>query len=145
MTTPDTDYLAVIPLVVAQLKDALGSDVQVLEAADLAGLEEAQQPTPAVHVIYDGDVVGESLSNGKQAIDHRLMLVVVVDNTRQGDGGESSRQEAGPLMASVIKAVAGWKPSNDYSAMKRTNGLRPGYTDRHAYFPLVFLTRLTTR
>lgn len=67
----DNDFLAMEPLLVQIVRDAVAGQVpavHVLTEADLKGVEEAKQFTPAVHVLYGGFTVADVRSDGRAAI-----------------------------------------------------------------------------
>ena len=69
MSTAANDFLAVEPHIVARLQQALAGmspAVQVLTGAELAGIKEAAQRTPAVHVIWGGFRLLETRTDGSR-------------------------------------------------------------------------------
>lgn len=141
------DYLAAEALIIARLEDRLAADgVKVLAAADLAGVEERKQIVPAVHVLYDGDRLGQSVSRGIQhQVYQRWFAVVAVRNARGQATGAAARSAAGPLITKTIQALAGWAPSSDHQPLVRVSAPRPRFSPGgFAYFPLAFETRIET-
>ena len=62
------NFLAPEPFIVDRLKDALADlrpQVHVLTASDLALVKEESQPTPAVHVIWNGFRVADASRGGR--------------------------------------------------------------------------------
>lgn len=98
----------------ARLKEQLADvrpAVHVLTAADLAGVEEEKQLTPAVHLVYQRYRVVESRTDGRAArIAQTWMPVIAVRNTRTTRTGSAARNEAGALAALVTQALMGWQP-----------------------------------
>jgi len=101
---PD-NFLALEPLIVARLKSALPADVHVLSAADLAGIAESAQPTPAVHVLYRGYRVRDADVPAFAAIEQTWLTVIAARNLTDLASGSDARQAAGPLAADVIDAL----------------------------------------
>lgn len=144
-----TDYLAAERGIVTQLQAALDARVRVLTTADLAGVTEAKQFTPAVHVIYAGDSVptgdGARGNTGRpQKITQRWQAVVAVRNTAQPRSGAGARDSAGPLLSAVITALAGHVPAAGAGALHRANAVGPAYTPGFAYYPTEWTTEFYT-
>lgn len=135
-----TDHLAVEGLLIARI----GAQVQglraVLSAADLAGVSQTQQVTPAVHVLYAGDQVptGEGArgwTGTPQKINQHWMAVVAVRNARTQRSGEAARSDAGPLLSQLIAALAGYTLGPDFGPLMRVPAPQPAYDASWAYFP----------
>jgi hypothetical protein len=144
-----TNYLAAESLIIARLKAQVPTFRAVYGAADLAGVEERAQVTPAAHVIYDGDAVpgGEVNRAGAgaaQVVAQHWLVVVAVRNVRDTQGGQYTREEAGPLVSQTITALSGWKPSTDFRPLRRTSAPKPAFTNGFGYFPLMFEALLIT-
>lgn len=142
------DYLADEALIVARLKlKTTGFGNNVLNAADLAGVEQTKQITPAVFVIYIGDRLGKEAGRGiGQEVFQQWAVVVAVRNARSQRTGEGARSDAGPLMTEVIAALQGWEPATGRRPLKRIQApWRPKYSPGgYAEFPLAFETELNT-
>lgn len=142
---PD-DYLAAEPLIVQRAKDSL-TGIDVLTAAEVAGVKESAQPPRALHVVYMGDdLVNEVSDEGAvQVVKQRWALVVAVRNARNTRSGEGVRREAGPLIAQVLSLFSGWRPPEQgFGPLRRVRGPAPAYTPGFGYFPLVFTTTVAT-
>jgi hypothetical protein len=141
------DYLSAEPAIIARLKDQVPEMRGHFSASDLEGVVEAQQVTPAVHVLYYGDRVvsgsGTSSTGEMQCVDQLWYVVLAVRNARTPNTNEAVRADAGPLVSKVLKALQGWKPSALHGPLKRINGADPGFKAGFAYFPYLFQTRLT--
>lgn len=133
------NYLRIEALLRARIEASVAGLKAVLGAADLAGVSEAAQITPAVHVLYDGDEVvtrgGDSVA---VAVNQRWLVVVAVRNVRNQATGDAARAEAGELIWEVLRAVQGWQPAADLGPLARVNGPAPAYISGFAYFPLAF-------
>lgn len=140
---PENDYLAVEEHLVARLKQMLAGmspAVHVLTAADLEGVAEANQPVPAVHVIYRNFRVLESRADGRVSkLDHTWLAVTTTRNVARARSGAAARRDAGELMAKVGAALMGFRPPLTSSPLRLTPGPGPGYKAGFQYLPLAFL------
>ena len=138
------DYLAIQDLIVDRLAEEI-EEATVSDWSDYASMEESRIPTPAIYVIYQGDLFGQSGGRGAvQRVDHMWGVVVVVRNVanRRGD---QIRETAGPIMAKVIKALSGWTPSEEsFRPLERRQAKEPYYSAVVGYFPLMFSTGVIT-
>jgi len=143
ITPPENDFLAVEPHLVARLKDAmagLSPAVHVLTGADLAGIKEAAQRTPAVHLIWGGFRPLESRPDGKQArLDHTWLVVAAVRNVAGARAGAAARADAGPVMARAGAALMGYRPPGVAGPMRMTATQAAYYSAGFMYLPLAFL------
>lgn len=119
----------------------------ILSAIDLEGVKQKSQVIPAIHVLYADDVVVTSDKAGSgrgQTFDQLWNVVVVVRNVKDSTG-ESSRAAAGDIIDATLKALQGWTPSNDHTALHRTrSSFRTTYMNGFVYFPLQFSTKMMT-
>lgn len=142
-----TDYLALEPLLIERLR-AQTSLRHVLPAPDLAAVEEAEQFTPAVHVLWWGERVpqGRDARVGiEQIVGHTWLAVVAVRNAKDMRTGAGVRGEAGGLLAEVNAALQGWRPGPGWDALAKVSAPRPLYRGAFAYFPLAFEAVTYTR
>jgi len=135
-------FLSLEPALVERLKARLPDGVHVLTRADLAGVTEGSQPTPAVHVIYGGYRVAE---NGPMTlIEESWMTVVAVRNVRNVASGAGARDEVSTLLNDILDALDGQRLANGFRALRLASpSARPGYTGGYAYFPLFWTTSFT--
>lgn len=139
-------FLAPEPLIEARLKAVLPTGVHVLTAADLAGVEERQQVTPAVHVIYRGYRPTQDQGQGRiQEIEQTWWTVVAVRSVRDIKSGAGSREEAGPIVDATLEALMGWRPLDGFLPLKLAPATAPAYRAGFAYHPLGWTTRTTKR
>lgn len=123
--------------------------MRVLSADDLAGITEANQPTPAVHVIYDGFRVTQTNAQGKNAMTEQrwLAVVVVKHEGATAKAAAESKIRAAPHVDAVLSALMGWWPN----ARPGTPGLAlatpPKPVRRHPfyYFPLAFTADVSVK
>jgi hypothetical protein len=126
----------------AQLAD-LVPRVHVLSSADLAGVTEATQPTPAVHVVYHGYRVTESRSDGRGArLEQTWLATVATRNVRDLRTGGAARLDAGQIAARVASALMGFKPTPASKPLRLVDAPAAGYGDGFAYMPLAFVGEL---
>lgn len=133
---PLTDFLAAGALIKERLRAALPPKVFVMDSVDLKGITEAQQPAPAVHVLFRGfSVVGDNAAWG--AFLQRWATVVVVHNVASLPSPESKELEAGPLMMSVINSLRPWAPGVEHlEALKLDTPIPPAFKAGFAYYPI---------
>ena len=144
-TTPHpNNFLEPEAHIVAQLKEALAGvkpAVHVLTAADLAKVKEENQPTPAVHVVWNGFRVLQAREDGAAArLDHTWLVVAAVRNVRTLKSGEDARTAAGDLAARAGAALMGYRPPNVAGPMRLAPAPGSGISPAgFMYLPLAFL------
>jgi len=135
------DFLVAGPALIARLKAQLPPGVFVLSAKDLAGVKEAAQQAPAVHVIYNAYAPKQGANGAWSGIEQTWLTVVVVRNVVSLATAEAPMAEAGPLMAGVIGALSMWVPSGavDFQSIHLKPSPPAGYTRAgFAYFPIAW-------
>ena len=144
-TTPHpNNFLEPEAHIVARLKDALAGvkpAVHVLTAADLAKVKEENQPTPAVHVVWNGFRVLQAWEDGAAArLDHTWLVVAAVRNVRTLQSGQDARVAAGELAARAGAALMGYRPPNVAGPMRLAPAPGSGISPAgFMYLPLAFL------
>lgn len=144
-TTPHpNNFLEPEAHIVAQLKEALAGvkpAVHVLTAADLAKVKEENQPTPAVHVVWNGFRVLQAREDGAAArLDHTWLVVAAVRNVRTLQSGQDARAAAGELAARAGAALMGYRPPNVAGPMRLAPAPGSGISPAgFMYLPLAFL------
>ena len=144
-----SEFLAAEPLLTARLIERL-ADLDpvpaVLSAADLAGVAEEQQVTPAVHLVYGGHRIAQDTAQGLVVeLEQTWHTVVAVRNVRTTRSGQAARADAGVIMDTVFGAFSGWKPGAGMRALRPTNPPRAGYSKGFIYYPLSWMLRLQMR
>lgn len=135
------DFLAAGPVLVDRLKAELPPTVFVLSAKDLAGVKEAAQQAPAVHVIYTTFAPKQGAGGAWSGVEQTWLTVVVVRNVSSLAGAEAPMAEAGPLMAGVVGALSMWVPPGhaDFQGLHLKPSPPVGYTRAgFAYFPIAW-------
>ena len=139
----DNDFLAVESHLVERVKAAVAGMspfVHVLTAAELASVAEANQPTPAVHIVYGNFRVIESRGDGHVTrLDHTWLAITATRNVSDQRTGEAARREASALMARAGAALAGFKPPGATRPLRMTPAPLPGFHAGYQYLPLAFL------
>ena len=144
-TTPHpNNFLEPEPHIVARLKEALAGlkpAVHVLTARDLSQVKEENQPTPAIHVVWNGFKVLEARADGAAArLDHTWLVVAAVRNVRTLKSGEDARTAAGELAARAGAALMGYRPPNVAGPMRLAPAPGSGISPAgFMYLPLAFL------
>lgn len=131
--------LAAEPLIVERLR-TLVPEAKVLCAEDLDGIEESDQPTPALHVVYSGFRVTETSGRGTAAMTNQTWLVVaVVKHAGQSNRAASEvKQRARPLVDAAVNALMGWRPALNITPLQLASGPAPRWRSPYYYFPLAF-------
>lgn len=134
------------PHLVQRLKDrlkALRPAVHVLAAADLAGMNEAGQPVPAVHLVYQGYRVLNVRADKRMArIEQTWLAVAAVQNVKGLQTGSDARADAGRLGAEVLLAFAGWQPPGAASPLALGNAPAARFSAGYQYLPQAFTVEL---
>lgn len=143
MSTPHhNNFLAIEPHLVERLKEALADltpAVFVLTESDLAGVKEAAQHVPAVHVIWNGFQVLEANGLGDRArLEHTWLCVAAVRNVADTRRGAAARQEAGELVARAGAALMGFRPPGTQHPLRLAPAPRSWASKGYVYVPLAF-------
>lgn len=142
-----TNYLSAEALIKARLSEAARDLPRVLAAADLDGVIEKSQTTPAIHLVSLPDSIPQGKNDSavrskNQIVYQRWMVVIVVKNVSTAD---RLREDAGPYISGTIKALQGWPPSAEHGHLHRVEApYRPTYRNGFGYFPLLFTTKIIT-
>lgn len=132
-------FLALEPALVARLRERLPESVHVLTGADLADVAEGSQPTPAVHVVYQG----YSADPGPMlTITQTWLTVIAVRQVASVRSGSGARADAGVIADSVLAALHRYRAPG-YRPLQLTTAPRPGYRGGHLYLPLAWTTAYT--
>lgn len=140
------NFLALEPVLVARLVEQLADlvpKVHVLAAADLAGVTETTQLTPAVHVVYQGYRVVESKPDGRAArIEQTWLATVASRNMATLRTGSAARADAGLIAQRVCQALMAFKPPVASKPLRLTEGPGAGFNAGFQYLPLAFVAEL---
>jgi hypothetical protein len=117
--------------------------VKILTAADLAGVSEEQQITPAIHLVYRGYRPTDVRTDGKAArLQQTWLAVVATRNARQLRSGEAARADAGQIAQRVLRALMGYQPTGSSKPLMLTDGPEAGFNGGFQYLPLAFTAEL---
>ena len=105
--------------------------VDVFVATDVADVQNLGQIVPAVHILYQGDRVGEGHQSGLSSKVEQQWLVLL---THRGTPG---RVTAGVWLHRLLTAIAG-KPFEKSTFVRVNPSVRPSYKAGVAYLPLAF-------
>lgn len=138
-------FTAVEAALIARLKAKVqtpGLVRAVLSAADLAGVKEQSQVTPALHVVLHRFSVADSTATSA-LIAQTWLVVAAVKNSVSGRGAGAAaaraRVDAGMLLDAIVPALLGWRPVTDCSALKIVDPPAPAGGEGFAYYPLAFV------
>ena len=133
-------------LIVEQLKMTLAArslTAKVLSAADLAGMQDAFQFTPAVHVIYRGYRVTKTTANHMVSmVEQTWLTVVAVRNDRDQKAGAAAREDSRDIVEAVYQALAGWLPEGAWQPFRLADGPASGFEGGVFYIPLAWKTEV---
>ena len=126
-------------LLLARLRDACpGFAGRVFSAADMAGVQERDQLTPAVHLVLDRyQPLGRS-GSGETRWEEHWMAVVVVKNVARDDRQMAQTADAAALAGEILAALDGWswRDGSGTHLVEICPAHPPLFTESHAYFPL---------
>lgn len=132
--------LAIESAIVERLRARLPSEVGVYTGADLSSINEGNQPSPAVHVLYQGYAVTEDRPDGRAArIMQTWTCVVAVRNARAQVTADAARADAGEIAHAVCAALMGWRPIPELASAHLKASVAPGAAAGFFYLPLSFV------
>jgi len=135
------NYFALEELLINRLKETVAGVRAILSQAELGGVAEDQQITPALHVIFNAATPTPNTDGHRRYFREQWHVVVAVRNPRTQRGGRAARDEAGPLVTQVLKALELWRPSKAYSPLQVSLFVRPVVSPGgFIYVPLLFDT-----
>lgn len=105
--------------------------VEVLIATEMVDVQNLGQLVPAVHILYQGDRVGEGHQSGLTSKAEQQWLVLL---THRATAGQVT---AGVWLYRLLSAIAG-KPFGQSTFMRVNPSVRPSYKAGVAYLPLAF-------
>lgn len=135
------DFLATEAAIVNRLQ-SLSAELRHVESRVDSETSPGQDvPAPAAFVEYIGSRLpqGDGAQAGDGAVQEILLgFMVTLVVRRAGSDGAKLRREAGPLIAAIFGALAGWLPDDEGRPLTCVAIERPSYKPNYAYFPLVF-------
>lgn len=142
-----SNYFGAEDAIVRHLQEQVPELKAVLTPFSIGDMVESSQPSPAVHVIYGGDVVsGNETGNGaRRTIDQRWLVVLAVRTPKaQLQNTSEIRVLSGELIPKVLRSLQGWAPVEWMRPLGRVSGPAAGYSSSFAYFPFMFEGRIIT-
>ena len=141
-------YLDVEALIVARLVECVTivPPANVLTYADMASLQEAQQPTPGLNLLFGGQYPRRA-PNGAltQVIDQTWVVIPVIRHVGGITSGRAAREAMSPILAAVDAALLGWEPTVEHDAMQLVGAPAPSYRGGFLNYPLTYQTSYTAR
>lgn len=147
-------FLALGDLMIDQIGVALpGTFSLVAHAADLAGVKDSTQITPAVHIVYLGAKPGAQLRSDSPlpppaavAWDQDWLTVVVVRSAKDPKQLTGAMTAAGPLVGQLLRTLAGWKATDGVMPLESVPAGVPPLPSAAGtlYVPLRWRARVTT-
>lgn len=131
------DFMALEPRLVELVEAAVAGmspAVHVLTAAELADVREANQLTPAVHVVYGGYRVAQDIGSSWR-LEHTWYAVTVVKNVAKIKSGAVGRQRAGRLAARVALALGDAKVAGAVEPLTLLTPPSPSHSAPFTYLP----------
>lgn len=135
------NFMALEPRLVELVHSAvqgMSPAVHVLTAADLAGVAESAQHTPAVHIVYGGYRVAQDLGLTVR-LEHTWLAVAAVRNVAKARSGAAARQDAGLLLARVTGALVGAQVQGATKPLALVTPPGAKYSAGFQYIPSAFL------
>jgi hypothetical protein len=116
----------------------------VFAAADLAGVAEAAQVAPALHVmLYDYAPI--EAVGGETRWRETWLVVAVVRHSARNDRAQAQQQQAAPVVREALAALSGWFPGHPVVGhLEFVPGPRPAFSDSHAWFPFAVVIEVVT-
>ena len=147
MSTLTENYFAAEDAIVKRLQEQIPALKVVLTPFSIGDMVESSQPSPAVHVIYGGDVIsGNEVGNGsRRTIDQRWLIVLAVRTPKaQLQNTSEIRVLSGEIIPKILSSLQGWAPVEGMRPLGRVSGPAAGYSSSFAYFPFMFEGRIIT-
>lgn len=133
------------PLLEARLKalcPAAGDNI--FATADLAGVREKAQVTPALHLVLHSYKPLSDDEGSSSRWQETWLAIAVVRNARQNVGAQAVRDEAPALLAEAMAALDGWHCPGTVGLVRAIAPPPPLITDGFGYFPLAFAVNTVT-
>ena len=127
--------------IIARIKDQVPQLRTVTGINQNTEADSATGPLPAVVVVCGGHEP-KGHAGGRTLIIQKWEMTIIVSAPNDRSGAKA-RAEAGPLIISVIRAVAGWRPGVGCSAMGLEAGGWEEYTENMAQFGFVMTTNIS--
>ena len=134
------DWMALEPRLMELIKEAvegISPKVHVMNAADLASVQESVQHTPAIHLIYGGYRVAEGELNRWRLV-HTWLVVAAARNVAVIRSGQAARRSAGSLLALVTARLASAAVEGASTPLQLVTPPSARYQNGFQYIPSAF-------
>ena len=134
------DWMALEPRLMELIKEAvegISPKVHVMNAADLASVQESVQHTPAIHLIYGGYRVAEGQLNRWRLV-HTWLVVAADRNVAVIRSGQAARRSAGSLLALVTARLASAAVEGASKPLQLVTPPSARYQNGFQYIPSAF-------
>jgi hypothetical protein len=141
------DLFVAQQLLVNRLTEQVNGLRLVQGLRDGAAVQERPGTTPAAYVLYDGQEVRMQAGRA-QVVDQKWLVMLVIRSLRDTTApptANSGRQDAGPLLIHLCRALLGWRPAAEFGPLSLLNAPNPSFRDGFGYYPLRFATRTVIR
>ena len=112
---PLAHFLAAGDLLIDRARAQLpGAFKKIAHSADLAGIQDSLQTTPALHIVFRGHELAAQLSDGSASVYRQhWMAVVVTRSAKSAKSGAGAVALAGPLADRLLApgVITGWTPA----------------------------------
>ncbi|MDR1063246.1 MAG: hypothetical protein LBL48_04830 [Azoarcus sp.] len=121
---------------------------RVFTAADLAGVTEAAQVAPALHVVLLDYAPAETAPGGSIRWEEVWCVVALVKHAARSERAGAQMDAACPLLDAAIRALSGYRyplAEGVWGTLKIVPGPRPHFDNAFAYFPVAVATTVVTQ
>ncbi len=133
------------PLLIDRLKAACPAvSGNVFSTANLEGVLEANQITPALHVVLHSYRKLDDDAGSGTLWRETWLVVAVVKNVRQNVGASAIRNAGGALVAEAMAALDGWRCPGAVGLVRAIDPPYPDIVAGFGYFPLAFAVNTVT-
>lgn len=138
-------FLESAPLLVSRLKERCPSaQGNVFSTAELAGVQEKAQITPALHVVLHSYAPENDDDGPTNTWVEVYLVVAAVKHAGQRAGAAPVLNESAALLRESLAALAGWQCPGTLGTIKLERPPKPLSADAFGYFPLAFSVRTIT-
>lgn len=135
-------FFEVEPLLVEKLTTDLGSLVKaVLTTADLAGVTEMQQVTPAVFVVFQTHDIAEEDPDMIWP-DEYWYVIPAARNAKDVQSGAAARAAVAPILNGVYSSLKGWVPPGLGCRVKPVRPPKALINNGFIYVPTLWKVRI---
>ncbi len=124
-------------LVVERLKAFVKDDWLVLRSSSFKKASKQQN-----NVIYvaPNDLNVMEQRRGQVALSESVLVIVGIRHAGSQVVGDYTRDDAGPVLATVIQSLLGWVPEASCDPMKMESAPTPEFEAGFGFYPLIFKT-----